>query len=140
MRNSKTHPYHPCMVYLHTNQPNVGQYTIHGCYMYGICIPGTCEFVLYFKGCVFHPPHEGPNSLHSKQRVESCGNVGSRFLHSTSPGLAGRSSKPAVEINHSRVCYQKKISADLPDEFRCVNHRINQQYYICSIQSRPPSI
>ena len=85
---------------------NVGKYTIHGCY--GICIPGTCEFVLYFKGCVFHPPHESPNSLHSKQRVESCGNVGSRFLHSTSPGLAGRSSKPAVEINHSRVCYQKK--------------------------------
>ena len=48
------YPYHPCMVYLHENQPNVGRYTIHGWYgLYGI-------YVFLHRLCMILPSWSDP--------------------------------------------------------------------------------
>ena len=68
-------PYHPCMVYLptftifyHTNQPNVGKYTIHGSYgiLYITWMTWVCQNEI--NGGVFFPSFQVMRESRSERK------------------------------------------------------------------------
>ena len=74
-RSPQTMPYHPCMVYLptftifyHTNQPNVGKYTIHGSYgiLYITWMTWVCQNEI--NGGVFFPSFQVMRESRSERK------------------------------------------------------------------------